>query len=73
MSALGWITLAIGTQPGLAPDRFSGGGALSCSQKNGGTLEQARTMANQAPIRTTPLRDRRPDDVALDDVNLFRI
>ena len=36
--------------------------------KNGGTLERAATMANYASTRTTQLYDRRPDYVALDEV-----
>lgn len=36
--------------------------------KNGGTLENAATMANHASTRTTQLYDRRCDEVTLDEV-----
>jgi integrase len=36
--------------------------------KNGGTLEKAAAMANHASTRTTPLYDRRRDEVSLDEV-----
>jgi len=36
--------------------------------KNGGTLEQAATMANHASTRTTQLYDRRRDELTLDEV-----
>ena len=36
--------------------------------KNGGTLENAATMANHASTRTTQLYDRRRDDISLDEV-----
>jgi integrase len=36
--------------------------------KNGGTLEQAAAMANNASTRTTQLYDRRRDELTLDEV-----
>ena len=36
--------------------------------KNGGTLEKAAAMANNALTRTTQLHDRRRDEVSLDEV-----
>jgi integrase len=36
--------------------------------KNGGTLEKAAAMANHASTRTTPLYDRRHDEMSLDEV-----
>jgi len=41
--------------------------------KNGGTLENAATMANHASTRTTQLYDRRRDDISLDEIELVRI
>ncbi|OTP68800.1 tyrosine-type recombinase/integrase [Caballeronia sordidicola] len=41
--------------------------------KNGGTLENAATMANHASTRTTQLYDWRRDDVSLDEVERIRL
>jgi site-specific recombinase XerD len=41
--------------------------------KNGGTLENAATMANHASTRTTQLYDRRSDEISLDEVERVRI
>ncbi|MFM0512071.1 tyrosine-type recombinase/integrase [Paraburkholderia sp. RL17-373-BIF-A] len=41
--------------------------------KNGGTLENAASMANHASIRTTQLYDRRRDDINLDEVERIRV
>jgi integrase len=41
--------------------------------KNGGTLENAATMANHASTRTTELYHRRCDDVNLDEVERIRL
>ncbi|GAA5266685.1 hypothetical protein ACOSOMT5_P3115 [Acidiphilium sp. MT5] len=41
--------------------------------KNGGTLENAATMANHASTRTTQLYDRRRDDISLDEVERIRV
>jgi len=40
---------------------------------NGGTLENAATMANHASTRTTQLYDRRSDDISLDEVERIRL
>lgn len=55
----------IGTAIGNHSFRATG---ITAYLKNGGTLEQAATMANHASTRTTQLYDRRPDDVTLDEV-----
>src|SRR5271166_5166843 len=41
--------------------------------KNGGTLEKAAAMANQASTRTTQLYDRRRDELSLDEVERIAI
>jgi len=41
--------------------------------KNGGTLENAASMANHASTRTTQLYDRRRDDISLDEVERIRL
>ncbi|MDR3574428.1 MAG: tyrosine-type recombinase/integrase [Anaerolineaceae bacterium] len=41
--------------------------------KNGGTLENAATMANHASTRTTQLYDRRHDKITLDEVERIRL
>jgi len=41
--------------------------------KNGGTLEKAAAMANQASTRTTQLYDRRHDAMSLDEVERIRV
>lgn len=41
--------------------------------KNGGTLENAASMANHASTRTTQLYDRRRDDISLDEVERIRV
>jgi site-specific recombinase XerD len=41
---------------------------LTAYLKNGGTLEKAAQMANHASTRTTPLYDRRAEEVTLDEV-----
>jgi site-specific recombinase XerD len=41
--------------------------------KNGGTLENAATMANHASTRTTQLYDRRRDDISLDEVERIHV
>jgi site-specific recombinase XerC len=41
--------------------------------KNGGTLENAATMANHASTRTTQLYDRRRDDISLDEVERIHL
>lgn len=41
--------------------------------KNGGTLENAASMANHASTRTTQLYDRRHDDISVDEVERLRV
>ena len=41
--------------------------------KNGGTLEKAANIANHSSTRTTPLYDRRSDDVSLDEIERILI
>jgi len=41
--------------------------------KNGGTLENAASMANHASTRTTQLYDRRRDDISLDEVERIQL
>ncbi|WP_296649877.1 tyrosine-type recombinase/integrase [Paraburkholderia sp.] len=41
--------------------------------KNGGTLENAATMANHASTRTTQLYDRRHGDISLDEVERIHV
>ena len=41
--------------------------------KNGGTLENAATMANHASTRTTQLYDRRSDDISLDEIERIHL
>src|SRR4051812_47863546 len=41
---------------------------ITAHLKNGGTLEEAAMIANQASTRTTQLYDRRSDEVSLDEV-----
>jgi hypothetical protein len=41
--------------------------------KNGGTLENAASMANHASTRTTQLYDRRSEEISLDEVERVRI
>lgn len=41
--------------------------------KNGGTLENAASMANHASTRTTQIYDRRRDDISLDEVERIQL
>ena len=41
--------------------------------KNGGTLEKAAAMADDASTRTTQLYDRRRDEVSFDEVDRIEI
>jgi site-specific recombinase XerC len=60
----------IGTAIGNHTFRATG---ITAYLKNGGTLENAATMANHASTRTTQLYDRRRDDVSLDEVERIRL
>ncbi|MDE1181503.1 tyrosine-type recombinase/integrase [Paraburkholderia sp.] len=59
------IAAGIGTKIGNHTFRATG---ITAYLKNGGTLENAATMANHASTRTTQLYDRRHDDISLDEV-----
>jgi integrase len=60
-------TVAAGIATKLGNHSFQATG-ITAYLKNGGTLEKAAAMANQASTRTTQLYDRRRDEVSLDEV-----
>jgi site-specific recombinase XerC len=60
----------IGTAIGNHTFRATG---ITAYLKNGGTLENAATMANHASTRTTQLYDRRHDEISLDEVERIRV
>jgi site-specific recombinase XerD len=60
----------IATQIGNHTFRATG---ITAYLKNGGTLENAATMANHASTRTTQLYDRRSDEISLDEIERVRI
>lgn len=64
------IAAGIGTKIGNHTFRATG---ITAYLKNGGTLENAASMANHASTRTTQLYDRRRDDVSLDEVERIRV
>ncbi|CAE6882025.1 tyrosine-type recombinase/integrase [Paraburkholderia domus] len=64
------LAAGIGTAIGNHTFRATG---ITVYLKNGGTLENAATMANHASTRTTQLYDRRRDDVSLDEVERIRL
>ncbi|MFM0481043.1 tyrosine-type recombinase/integrase [Paraburkholderia strydomiana] len=64
------LAAGIGTKIGNHTFRATG---ITAYLKNGGTLENAATMANHASTRTTQLYDRRRDDVSLDEVERIRV
>jgi len=64
------LAAGIGTAIGNHTFRATG---ITAYLKNGGTLENAATMANHASTRTTQLYDRRRDDVSLDEVERIRL
>ena len=64
------LAAGIGTVIGNHTFRATG---ITAYLKNGGTLENAATMANHASTRTTQLYDRRRDDVSLDEVERIYI
>ena len=64
------LAAGIGTAIGNHTFRATG---ITAYLKNGGTLENAATMANHASTRTTQLYDRRHDDVSLDEVERIRL
>jgi integrase len=64
--------LAAGIATAIGNHTFRATG-ITAYLKNGGTLENAATMANHASTRTTQLYDRRRDDVSLDEVERIRL
>lgn len=64
------LAAGIGTVIGNHTFRATG---ITAYLKNGGTLENAATMANHASTRTTQLYDRRRDDISLDEVERIRV
>jgi site-specific recombinase XerC len=64
------LAAGIGTQIGNHTFRATG---ITAYLKNGGTLENAATMASHASTRTTQLYDRRRDDISLDEVERIHI
>jgi site-specific recombinase XerD len=64
------LAAGIGTAIGNHTFRATG---ITAYLKNGGTLENAATMANHASTRTTQLYDRRRDDVSLDEVERIHL
>jgi site-specific recombinase XerC len=64
------IAACIDTKIGNHTFRATG---ITAYLKNGGTLENAASMANHASTRTTQLYDRRRDDISLDEVERIRV
>jgi integrase len=64
---IGRRATAAGIPTKLANHSFRATG-ITVYLKNGGTLEKAAAMANQASTRTTQLYDRRRDELSLDEV-----
>jgi site-specific recombinase XerD len=64
------LAAGIGTKIGNHTFRATG---ITAYLKNGGTLENAATMANHASTRTTQLYDRRHDEISLDEVERIRV
>jgi site-specific recombinase XerD len=64
--------LAAGIETKIGNHTFRATG-ITAYLKNGGTLENAATMANHASTRTTQLYDRRCNDVSLDEVERIRL
>ena len=65
-------TLAAGIATRIGNHSFRATG-ITAYLKNGGTLENAATMANHASTRTTQLYDRRRDEISLDEVERIRV
>jgi site-specific recombinase XerC len=64
------LAAGIGTKIGNHTFRATG---ITAYLKNGGTLENAATMANHASTRTTQLYDRRHDEISLDEVERIHV
>ena len=60
----------IATRIGCHTFRATG---ITAYLRNGGTLENAATMANHASTRATQLYDRRRDEISLDEVERIRV
>src|SRR5437763_16019190 len=69
---IGRRAAAAGIATKLGNHSFRGTG-ITAYLKNGGTLEKAAAMANQALTRTTQLYDRRRDELSLDEVERIAI
>ena len=65
-------TTAAGIDTRIGNHTFRATG-ITAYLKNGGTLENAATMANHASTRTTQLYDRRQDEIRLDEVERIRV
>jgi hypothetical protein len=65
-------TAATGISTKIGNHSFRATG-ITAYLKNGGTLENAATMANHAGTRTTQLYDRRRDAISLDEVERIRV
>ena len=65
-------TLAAGIDTRIGNHSFRATG-ITAYLKNGGTLENAAAMTNQASTRTTQLYDRRRDEISLDEVERIRV
>lgn len=64
------VAAGIGAAIGNHTCRATG---ITAYLKNGGTLENAATMANHASTRTTQRYDRRRDEISLDEVERIRL
>ncbi len=67
-----WCAAAAGIATKIGNHSFRATG-IAAYLKNGGTLENAATMANHASMRTTQLYDRRRDDISPDEVERIRV
>jgi hypothetical protein len=65
-------TVAAGISTKIGNHSFRATG-ITAYLKNGGTLENATTMANHASTRTTQLCNRRRDEISLDEVERIRV
>ncbi|MFO0835812.1 MAG: tyrosine-type recombinase/integrase [Phycisphaerales bacterium] len=61
-----------GLPPGTTNHTFRATG-ITCYLENGGTLENARTIAAHASVRTTQVYDRRADNVTLDEISRIHL
>lgn len=61
-----------GLPPGTTNHTFRATG-ITCYLENGGALENARTIAAHASVRTTQVYDRRADKVTLDEISRIHL